>query len=159
MAKKGNKPWKNLGPASSAPTTTKKTIRAPTKGYEDVFFTYETAKDAAQFTDTIDQLLRYMATSGWKQASALAKVMTDLKYPELVVPAGTKRTYLWGSVSDTIETTNQITLGVVNIPIFSDIDYQATMDEYLIKKRRYDAQLENWDENNAKGYYLVLKNF
>ena len=31
------------------------------------------------------------------------------------------------------------------------------MDEYLIKKRRYDAHMENWDENIAKGYYLVLQ--
>ena len=39
----------------------------------------------------------------------------------------------------------------------NDINYQETMYEYLSKKRRYDAQLENWDENNAKGYYLVLQ--
>ena len=38
-----------------------------------------------------------------------------------------------------------------------NIDYQATMDEYLSNKRKYDNQLENWDENNAKGYYLVLQ--
>ena len=31
------------------------------------------------------------------------------------------------------------------------------MDEYLSKKRKYDNQLENWDKNNAKGYYLVLQ--
>ena len=31
------------------------------------------------------------------------------------------------------------------------------MDEYLRKKRNYDNQLKNWDENNAKGYYLVLQ--
>ena len=38
-----------------------------------------------------------------------------------------------------------------------DIDYQTTMDEYLSKKRKYDNQLENWYENNMKGYYLVLQ--
>ena len=64
MAKKGKKPWKKSGPASSVLTTTKKTFQAPTKGYEDVFFTLGTSKDAVQFTDTIEQLSRYMATLG-----------------------------------------------------------------------------------------------
>ena len=38
-----------------------------------------------------------------------------------------------------------------------DIDYQATMEKYLSKKRRYGTQLEKWEENNAKGYCLVLQ--
>ena len=68
MAKKGKKPWKKSGPTSSAPTTTKKTFRAPTKWYEDVFFTSGTAKDAAHFADMIEQLSRYVATLGWKHS-------------------------------------------------------------------------------------------
>ena len=75
----------------------------------------------------------------------------------LVSPARPTRTYLIGSVPDAVETTDRITLGVLNILMVDDIDYQATMDEYLSKKRRYDAQLENWYENNVKGYYLVLQ--
>ena len=51
MTKKGKKPWKKLGPENSAPMTTKKTFWAPTKGYEDLFFTLGTAKDATQFTN------------------------------------------------------------------------------------------------------------
>ena len=39
----------------------------------------------------------------------------------------------------------------------SNINYQATIDEYLSKKRKYDNQLEKWDKNNAKGYYLKLQ--
>ena len=39
MTKKGNKPWKKSGPVNSALAATKKTFQAPTKGYEDVFFT------------------------------------------------------------------------------------------------------------------------
>ena len=72
----------------------KKTFRAPTKGYEYIFFTSGTAKYAAQFTDTIQKLLRYLATLGWKQSSAFAKVMTDLKDLALVAPARLTRTYL-----------------------------------------------------------------
>ena len=86
MEKKGKKPWKKLGPVRSYLTATKKKFQAPTKGYED-FFTSVTAKDAAQFVDTIDQLSMYVATLDWKQASALAKVMTNLKDPTLVSPA------------------------------------------------------------------------
>ena len=67
MNNKVKKPWKKLGPANSAPTTTKKTFQEPTRGYEDVFFTLGTAKDAAQFTDMIEQLSRYVATLGWNQ--------------------------------------------------------------------------------------------
>ena len=145
MTKKGNKPWKKLGLANSALTTTNKTFWAPTKGHEYLLFTSGTAKDAAQFTDTIYQLSRYVATSGWKQASALAKVMTDLKDPVLVAPDIPTRSYLYGSGPDAVKTTNRITLGVVNIPMVGTIDYQATMDEYLSKKRKYEKQLENWD--------------
>ena len=75
----------------------------------------------------------------------------------LVSPARPTRTYLIGSVPDAVETTDRITLGVVNILMVDDIDYQATMDEYLSKKKRYNAQLDKWEENNAKGYYLVLQ--
>ena len=67
MKKKGKKPWNKLGPVNSAPTTTKKTFRAPTKGYEDVLFTSGTVKDAAQFMDKIEQLSRYVAKLGWNQ--------------------------------------------------------------------------------------------
>ena len=86
MTKKGNKPWKKLGLANSALTTTNKTFWAPTKGYQYLFFTSGTAKDAARLTDTIYQLSRYVAMSGWKKASALSKVMTDLKEPALPAP-------------------------------------------------------------------------
>ena len=48
---------------------------------------------------------------------------------------------------------------MVNIPMVENIDYQATMDEYLSKKSRYDAQIDNWDDKNAKGYYLMLQHF
>ena len=84
--------------------------------------------------------------------------MTNLKNLVLVVPARPIRTYFCGSGPYAVKTTNQITLGMVNIPMVVNIDYQDTMDEYLSKKRRYENQLENWDENDAKGYYLVLQN-
>ena len=157
MAKKGNKPWKKSGLESSAPATTKKKFRALAKGHEYVFFALGTDKDAEQLIDMVDQLLWYVATLGWNQASVLAKVMTDLKYPTMVVPVRPTRTYLSRLVPDVVDTTDRITLGVVNTPMVGDINYQATMDEYLRNKRRYDAQVENWDEKNAKGYYLVLQ--
>ena len=102
--------------------------------------------------DTIEQILRYVATSSWKQASALAKVMIDLKDLTLVAPDRPTRMHLSGSEPNTVETNNRITLGVANIPMVDEIDYQATVDEYTSKKRRYYAQMENWDENNTKGY-------
>ena len=83
--------------------------------------------------------------------------MTDLKDPALVAPARPTRTYLRGSGTNAFKTTDRITLGVLNIPMVGDIDYQATMDEYISKKRKYYNPLKNWDKNNAKGYYLVLQ--
>ena len=71
----------------------------------------------------IEQLSRYVATLGWKQDSALAKVMTNLKDPAMVAPARPTRTYLRGLGPDAVETTDHITLGVVNIPMVGDIDY------------------------------------
>ena len=101
--------------------------------------------------------MRYVATLGWKQASLLAKVVNDLKDPTLVAPVRRTRTYLSGSGPDSFETTGRINLVVVNTPMVDDIYYQATMDDYLSKKMRYDAHLKNWDKNNSKGYYLVLQ--
>ena len=80
-----------------------------------------------------------------------------MKDPTLVAPVRPTRPYLRRSGLDAVKTTNRITLGLVNTPMVDNINCQATMDEYLSKKRRYDAHLENWDEDNAKGYYLVLK--
>ena len=101
--------------------------------------------------DTVEQLSQYVLTLGWKQASAIAKVMIDLKDPTLVAPVRPTRTYLSGSGPDTVKTTDCITMGMVNTPMNDDIDYQATMDEILNKKRMYNAHLENWDENKTMG--------
>ena len=79
--------------------------------------------------DKIEQLSRYVAKSGWKQASALAKVMTDLKEPTMVAPARPKITYLSGSGPDVADKTDRITLGVVKILMADGITYKATMDE------------------------------
>ena len=75
------------------------------------------------------------------------------------MPARPTRTYLYGSGPNAVETTDRITLGVVNILMVADIDYQVTMDEYLKKKRKYDNQLKNWGKNNAKGYYLMIQHY
>ena len=129
MTKKGKKPCKKSEPENSSPMTMEKTFRAPTKWYEDILFTLGTSKDAALFTDTIEQLPRYVATLGCNQASALAKVMTYLKDPALVSPAIPTRTYLRGLGLDTVKTTDRITLGKVNILMVGNINYQTTMDE------------------------------
>ena len=92
------------------------------------FLTSGASKDAAQFMDTVDQLSRYVATLGWKQASALAKFVTDLKDPTMVAPVSSTRTYLNGSRPDAVKTTDWITLIVVNTPMVDNINYQATMD-------------------------------
>ena len=95
------------------------------------FFTSETAKEMVQFMDTVEQLSRYLETSGCKKASAISKVMNNLKDPTLVAPVRPTRAYLSGSGPDAVEATNQTNLGVVNTPIFNNIDYQTTMDDYL----------------------------
>ena len=53
MAKKGKEPRNKSGPANNTLMKTKKMFWAHTKGYKDVLFTSVTAKDVAQFTDTI----------------------------------------------------------------------------------------------------------
>ena len=79
-------------------------------------------KDTVQFMDTVEQIPRYVAMSGWKQASAPAKVMTDLKDPMLVALFRLNITHLSGSGPDTVNTTDWITMGVVNTPMIDDID-------------------------------------
>ena len=73
--------------------------------------------------DTVEQLSQYVLALGWKQASALAKVMIDLKDPTLVAPVRPTRTYLSGLGPDVGETTNLITLCVVNTLMVDDVDY------------------------------------
>ena len=54
MGKKGKRRQRAVGGAGSPAGTTKFT--APTSGLEDVFFTWDTAKDAAKLEDTVSKL-------------------------------------------------------------------------------------------------------
>ena len=60
---------------------------APTLGFEDVYFTWVTAKDAAKFEDTVSKLARHVGTSPWPQSSAASKAMSTLETPEFEEPA------------------------------------------------------------------------
>jgi hypothetical protein len=130
-------------------------FKAPTAGYEDVFFTSGSTKDAAEFKDTRQKLARWVATSSWKQASVLARAMTELKEPVLTPPVRPVRMYY--DPNDGSETKVRAVKGVMNLPVADDIDYAETMDSYKSKMRKHEAAAESWEENNLKGYSLVLE--
>jgi hypothetical protein len=47
-------------------------------GYEDVYFTSGSLKDASEFKDTQQKLGRWVASSIWKHVLVLARAMTEL---------------------------------------------------------------------------------
>ena len=77
---------KKSGSGETPTPTAKKKFTAPTPGYEDVYFTSGSTKDAAQFQDTVNKLSRCVGTQSWKKASVLSKAMGDLIAPVFTSP-------------------------------------------------------------------------
>ena len=132
-------------------------FEAPTAGLKSVYFTAGSTKDAAEFKDTVEKLLRHVATTAWKQASILSKAMTELNdrvFPMQVRPV---RVYISGTGSSAVETTSHLTAGMLNIAVVDDINYSNEMDHYKSDKRKSESSAENWEEKYKKGYNLVLQ--
>ena len=55
------------------------------------------------------------------------------------------------------KTTSCLTAGTLNIAVMDDIDYSDETDQYKSDKRKSDSSAENWEENDSKGYNLVLQ--
>ena len=72
------------------------------------------------------------------------------------MPVRPVRVYISGTGSSAVETTSRLTEGMLNIAVVDDIDYSDKMDQYKSDKRKSESSAENWEENNAKGYNLVL---
>ena len=140
-----------------AATTEKKKYVAPTANHHDVLFTSGTTKDAAEFKDTVQILARHVSTaSGWKQGPTLAKAMTDLAAPVYVEPARPVRKYYLNT--DTTQIINdRMSAGTLNEPVKDDFDWSIETDGYKRKITRHEAQADLWEDNNAKGYSLVLQ--
>ena len=49
------------------------------------------------------------------------------------------------------------TAEILDIVVMDDIDYTDEMDQYKIEKRKSESSAKNWEENDAKGYNLVLQ--
>ena len=78
---------KKSGSDRGTPTSpTKKKFTAPTPGYEGVYFTPGSTKDAAQFQDTVNKLSRCVGTQSWKKVSVLSKAVGDLVAPVYTGP-------------------------------------------------------------------------
>ena len=149
---------KKSGSGETPTPTAKKKFTAPTPGYEDVYFTSGSTKDAAQFQDTVNKLSRCVGTQSWKKASVLSKAMGDLIAPIFTSPTRPSRVYMTGQAGSRTRTLDRMNAaGEVNTPTVGDIDYRLTVDEFLEKKKRYDVDEECWAENNARGYNLVLQ--
>ena len=59
--------------------------------------------------------------------------------------------------TDGNETKVRAVKGVMNVPVTDAIDYAETMDSYNSKMRKHKTATESWEENNLKGYSLVLE--
>ena len=139
-------------------TQAKKKFTAPTPGYEDVYFTLGSTKDAAQFQETVNKLSRCVGTQSWKKASVLSKAMCNLVAPIYTAPTRPVRQYMTGAAGTRVQTTERMTVtGFINDPMVGDIDCKLTVDEYLKKKKKHDNNEECWTENNARGFNLVLQ--
>ena len=132
-------------------------FEAQTAGLESVYFTVGSTKDAAEFKDTVEKLSRRIATTAWNRASILSKAMTELKNPIFSMSVMPVCVYISGTGSSAVETTSSLIVGTLNIVVMDDIDYSDEMDQYKREKRKSESSAENWDENDAKGYNLVLQ--
>ena len=73
------------------------------------------------------------------------------------MPSRPVRVYISGTGSSAVETNFRLTTGTLNIAVMDHIDYSDEMDQYKSDKRKSESSAENWEENNAKGYNLVIK--
>ena len=83
--------------------------------------------------------------------------MTELKNPVFPMPARPVRVYISGTGSSAVDTNSRLTAGMLNIAVMDDIDYSDEMDQYKSDKRKSESITENWEENDTKGYNLVLQ--
>ena len=76
------------GSTTSAPTpkTGGSSFRAPTSGYEDVIFSFGSAKDAATFEEVRVKLSRYVTVQSWRGATVAGTAMEDMMEPDLPAP-------------------------------------------------------------------------
>ena len=83
--------------------------------------------------------------------------MKELKDPVSPMPVRPVCMYISGTGSSAVEMTSRLTAGMLNIAVVDDIDYSDEMDLYKIDKCKSESSAENWEENIAKGYNLVLQ--
>ena len=83
--------------------------------------------------------------------------MTGLKDLVFPMPFRPVHVYNFGTGSSAVETTSRLTVGMLNTGVMDDINYSDEMDQYKSDKHKSDSRLENWEENDAKGYNLVLQ--
>ena len=65
MGKKNKRKQRTVGGAGSSDGAGTMKFTAPASGFEDVYFTWGTAKDAAKFEDTVSKLAWHVGTSPW----------------------------------------------------------------------------------------------
>ena len=53
-------------------------------------------------------------------------------------------------------TTDRVTAGTNNVAVMDNLDYVIETREYSRKISRHKTRLKVWEDNNAKGYALVL---
>ena len=91
----------------------------------------------------MEKLSRHVATTVWKQASILSKVMMELKDPVFPMPVRPIHVYISGTGSYAVNTTSRLTEGMLNIAILDDINYSDEMDQYKSDKRKSESSAEN----------------
>ena len=80
------KKWKSSS-SSTSPTKTPTTFRAPTPGFETVYFDITgTSADAEIFITTKEKLANYISTQLYRGAVTASKVVEYLVRPDLVEP-------------------------------------------------------------------------
>ena len=110
---------------------------APTLGLEDVYFTWDTTKDAAKFEDTVSKLARHVGTSPWPQSSVASKAMSTLVIPGFEESTVPPREY-WVDPACTVKTNERTRPGtrdavVDNPPVKEDWEHNLEVKEYKDK--------------------------
>ena len=134
MGKKGKRRQRTVRGAGSSGSAGTMKFAAPTLGLEGVFFTWDTAKDASKFKNTVSKLARQVGTSPWPKSSVASKAMSTLRTPEFEEPGVPTREY-WSDPGRTVMTkdkTRQGSGGAVedNPPVLEDWEHNIKVEEY-----------------------------
>ena len=134
---------RNSNRNTAAAATPKSKFTARTPGLEDVHFTRQDSKAAAEFGIFRSKLSRHI---GSKYKSAMgSKAMEEMAYPTIVKPVEPIQEYRMDKSTPPNE---------ADVPVLDDKVYRMKVDKYMVNYKEVRANKIAWVEINARIIFL-----